>query len=1038
MSINVKDRYNCVQILALLLVLLAIQCPALLAQSGSSTGSTLLFPRFISNSDLSSEISIFNPSDDIASVTFTLKSVNGTFLTNAIVKIVPRGQITKTAGDLFPGLAAVDGSLLITSSTSGLVPLILSYNSQMSNIDGTSAAESSGELLFPIVPKTGEGTSEISIHNPNVRSTAVALSLWDTEGHLLETAKVKIPAGGLYHNDPAKIFAKKNLSVASHITATSQPINVFMSAQSIAGTISFSGFFSVGTLDSGMMAAQPLSTLTNTGVIPYFRTGSPYASTLCLTNVEPSAIDITLTAVGNDGATLDTKTLSVPAMGGLRSSVESIFPNVGTDSREGWVLVQATGRVHATVLFGRNDGGAFSAVPIQQLPKVNAIFPRVLEGSGNSMEISMVNTGTSPSDVTVYRIDSDGSTLASNHMEISPGARVSKSLNALLPEVSSQTGGFVYLAASSPIFSTAADWIAQETSVVNLIPQALTVPYQPSKLTSFAVTGFVTLNGISLQGMRIVLSGPVGKLTTTDADGSYAFSDVPAGYYSLAIGEAGFESIFPMINFEITTGSVRQDFQGYTDPDVIVVLPLSLPIGTSDKVVDIFGQGFESTATAFADATKLSTTYVDSSHLKVTIPSFLLTTPASFAITVKNGSAASQAFNISVYQDKPTLTGVITPGNLVEGNEGTTLTLQGTGFLPGMTVLINGSSDGIIVNVVDSTNALAYVPSSYLESGGIIPVVIQNSFPANAVSNIQLLTVYHPSPEIDEVIPGKVQVKLDPGSGHTGIEIHGFNFRRGAVALLNGTPLSTLYCEDDDYCLATVLYASIPADLLRNSGFGKITVRNPSPVMADSSVWFLEIEGLQPTITGVIPGTTSIVNSSGSFKMPVVVNGTNFGPQTLVAVYQQSDDVTTVTFAAPEEVLSSTQLYTTIDVNYPSALGLWNVQVMNPPPVGGLSNITQFSIGEENFDSKPFLIALDPSIVTAGGPGFTMTITGANFKNGAQAQINSTLLSTTVLSPSQLAVQVPARVIATAGRFPVTVINQDTGGASNRLFLEAH
>jgi hypothetical protein len=1035
MSINSKDRYNCVQILALLLVLLALPCHHLPAQSGSSAGSTLLFPRFVSNSDLSSEISIFNPSDGEASAAFTLKNANGNFLTNATVKIPAMGQVVKTAKQLFPELADVDGSIVITSSTSGLIPYMLSYNSQMNNMDGMSAAEPSSELLFPIIPKTAEGTSEISIHNPNVRSTAVALSLWDVEGRLLNTAKVKIPAGGLYHNDPASIFTKTSLSAASHITAVSQPINIFMPAQSIAGTIFFSGFSSTGALDSGMMTAQPLSSLTNTGIIPYFKLGSQYASTLCLTNAEPSAINITLTAVGDDGARLDTKNFLLPAMGGLRSSVESIFPTLGSENREGWILVQATGRIHAAILFGRSDGGALSVVPIQQLPKINAIFPRVLQGSGNSMEISLVNTGMSTSYVTIYWIDSDGSTQAGNHIEISPGARISKNLSVLLPEVSSQTGGFIYLEASSPIFSTAAIWMNHETSVAGMASQALTVSYAPSMLTHFAVTGFATLNGNPLQSARIVLSGPVGKLTATDADGSYAFSDLPAGHYSLAIGEPGFESIYPQVNFEIAAASVRQDFHGYTAPNSIAVLPTSLPIGNSDKVVDIFGQGFANTATAFADAVKLSTTYGDSSHLMATIPAFLLTTPARLAITVKSGSTVSKTYNVAVYQDKPTLTGVITPGNIVEGNEGTSLTLQGTGFLPGMTALINGSSDGIIVNVVNSTQAVAYVPSSYFQSGGIIPVVVQNSLPANAGSNMQLLTVYYPSPEIEEVIPGTVQVKLEPGAGSTNIEIHGFGFRRGAVALLDGTPLSTLYCEDDDYCLTTVLYASIPADLLRNSEFGKITVHNPSPTLEASGIWFLQIEGLQPTITSVIPGTTSIVNSPADMKMPVVVNGTNFGPQTKVAVYRLDKSPK---FIDPDKILSSTQLYITIfPISYPSALGDWNVQVMNLPPVGGVSNVAPFTIGEENFNSTPFLIAMDPSTVAADGPAFTLTINGGNFKSGAKVQIYTTMLPATVISQSRLTVQVPARLIAAAGRFPVIVINPDSGGASNRLFLEA-
>ena len=135
---------------ALLLVLLAIPCHGLLAQSGTGSGSVLLFPRFVSNQNLSGGMAVFNPSGSEATATFTLRNVDGIFLTNATVKIPPRGQVAKTAGELFPGLAGVEGSVLVTSSTSGLVPYCLTFSGQLSMIDGGGASGLSNELLFPV------------------------------------------------------------------------------------------------------------------------------------------------------------------------------------------------------------------------------------------------------------------------------------------------------------------------------------------------------------------------------------------------------------------------------------------------------------------------------------------------------------------------------------------------------------------------------------------------------------------------------------------------------------------------------------------------------------------------------------------------------------------------------------------------------------------------------------------------------------------------------------------------------------------------
>jgi hypothetical protein len=1036
-----KDRNISVKALALMLVLVAGSCQGLLAQSGSDSGSFLLFPRISSNTDLSSGMMVFNPSAKEASVTFILRNADGNLLTNGKVTVPPRGQVAKTASELFPGVATVDGSVFLISETSGLVGYYQSYNGNLSILEGTGPSELTDELLFPVVPRTSEGAADISLHNPNARPTAVDLSLWSHSGTLLSKASVRVPAGGVYHNSPENLFSSVSLSDASHITGMSRPVNIFTQAQSISGTSTFAGFSSVllpaGSLDLGALNAQPLNRLTNTGVIPHFRTGFQYASIISLANVESASIQVTLSAIGNDGTTLGTRTVSIPAKGGLRSSVQSLFPILATGEREGWILLQGSGRVHATVLFGKNNSGSLSAIPIQQQPMTDIVFPQVLHGSGNSMEILMVNAGPKTTYAGVYVVHSSGATLASNRIAIPPGSRIRKSLSQLMPEIVSQSGGFVYIDATDPIFSAASIWIGDDASVSSFVPQAVTVPYQPGKLSSFAVTGFVTLNGNAAQGMRVVLSGPVSAMATTGPDGSYGFSGLPAGRYSMGIDQSGFEFFSTQVNFEITNASIRQDFQGYTGANAIVVHPGLLPVLSPDTKVDVFGHNFNRTSQAFADSAQLTTTFVDSTHLTAVIPKHMLSLPARFDVHVITNGVASQSFMFTAYQNKPVLSNITTPGDIMEGNPGTTLILEGTGFLPGLSVKVNGASEGITVSLVDSTKVLADVPDSFFKHGGIFPVVVKNTLPSNVESNIQLLTVYYPSPEIEAVVPGELPVKLEVGSVSTEIEVQGFNFRRGAIVLFNGTPLSTRYCEDDNYCLSTLLFATIPAGLLRESGFGQITIQNPSPTLASSGTWFVPLKGLQPTITSIIPGSGSLLSTPVEFDMPVIVNGTNFGPQTLVAVYPNNPaEPVEPDFMQPSAILSSNQLYFTFNVVCPDSMGTWNVQVLNPPPAGGISPVQQFELALVNFDQSPFLIDMSPTGVAAGGPGFTLTLTGTNFLEGAQVQFSTTILAATVVNNGRITVQIPADLIKSAGRFPVKVINPDTGGASNRLFLD--
>jgi hypothetical protein len=415
----------------------------------------------------------------------------------------------------------------------------------------------------------------------------------------------------------------------------------------------------------------------------------------------------------------------------------------------------------------------------------------------------------------------------------------------------------------------------------------------------------------------------------------------------------------------------------------------------------------------------------------------MLTTPARFSIWVATGGLVTQNFSFAAYQSVPTLTGLDVAGQppqIFEGGPGVTLTLYGTGFLPGLVAKVNGSSQGIEVTVVDSTKALAAVPGSYFINGGIYPVSVQNSDPSNTESNIQLLTVYYPSPEVQTISPNQVAVRLEPGLGPVPIEIFGFGFKRGAVALFENQPLSTSYCETDAYCLSTHLYASIPASLLRESGYARIAVRNPTPTLGDSGIQTLEIRGLEPTITSILPGSAVIRAIPPEFDMPIVVSGTNFGPQILTRIYQVgTDPIPDFSSTSITSIFSTNQMLATIRVKYPDALGAWILEVCNPGPGGGTS-ATQFVILQDSFEGNPFIASMSPTEVAAGGPGFALTMWGTNFQSGAQVQFYTTLLPATVIG-NVIMVDIPAYLIRTAGKFPISVINPGTGGSSNRLYL---
>ena len=85
-----------------------------------------------------------------------------------------------------------------------------------------------------------------------------------------------------------------------------------------------------------------------------------------------------------------------------------------------------------------------------------------------------------------------------------------------------------------------------------------------------------------------------------------------------------------------------------------------------------------------------------------------------------------------------------------------------------------------------------------------------------------------------------------------------------------------------------------------------------------------------------------------------------------------------------------------------------------------------------NGPPSPTLSSLNPSSASAGGPGFTLMVTGDHFVNGSAVQWNGSSRATNFLSATQLSAQIDAADIATPGTYSVTVANPaGSGGTSN-------
>ena len=79
----------------------------------------------------------------------------------------------------------------------------------------------------------------------------------------------------------------------------------------------------------------------------------------------------------------------------------------------------------------------------------------------------------------------------------------------------------------------------------------------------------------------------------------------------------------------------------------------------------------------------------------------------------------------------------------------------------------------------------------------------------------------------------------------------------------------------------------------------------------------------------------------------------------------------------------------------------------------------------------PILSAVSPSSVTAGGPSYTMQLTGIGFTSASTVLVNGNSRATTYVSATSLTAQVLASDIATIGQFDVQVSTPAPGGGAS-------
>jgi hypothetical protein len=452
-------------------------------------------------------------------------------------------------------------------------------------------------------------------------------------------------------------------------------------------------------------------------------------------------------------------------------------------------------------------------------------------------------------------------------------------------------------------------------------------------------------------------------------------------------------------------------------PVLTSINPDTVTSGGPDFVLNLTGSHFIPTSVVQVNGQNRQTTFVSTTQLQATIFSTDISTGGVLQIRVFTplpGGGPSGTLSLTVGQGNPTIV-FLSPNTALAGGQGFTLSVIGNSFTQNAVVRWNGQPRA--TTFVSGTELSAQVLAADIATVGTALVTVQTPPPAGGISNavqFNIVASNNPLPHINSINPTQV---IAGGPAFT-LAVNGTGFFAGSLVRWNGSPRATTFVS------TTQLTAQITAADIAAVSTNAITVFNSTPGGGTSNSANLVVvtaTGTPPVITSITP--TSV--SAGGQSFTLAVEGLLFTPSSVVQFNSDS---------RPTTFISATQLTATIPESDLVFGGQATINVFNPPPGAGTSNVVTLSI----LNPVPTLTSASPDKLGQNTSGNTaVVLTGTNFAIGVTVQVNGASRQTTRNSSTQLTVQVTQADKTALGPLAFVATNPTPGGgASNSVVVQ--
>ncbi len=998
--------------------------------------SVLHFPRVIEADGVFTGLAISNPTPSPATITFTALNADGSLVAETgaenpvSVSIPAGGQYTRIYPEIFGTQTPFNGWVEAVSATSGLTGFFLNGNSALSDLDGAAVEEPLSEFLFPLASEDGVGATELSLVNPSLEIASAKATLFGSDGSILGTATLSVPARGLLRQTLTTLFESVDLSDVSH---------VLVSADRPLAGLELVADFQVPEApslrrESVMLSGQSVEGSTRS-VLSQFITGAGWISHVGLVNAGGIGQEVTLTAYQTGGAVWsgETNPARIPLQPNesLRLSAEELFGFPSGELRLGWIEVESElGHVATFIGLGNSVASSFALVSGTDVGAASRdlTFAHFADSETFFTGLTLNNAGESDAVVDLFVLRDDGTTLGSERISIPARQTESGLFSDFVPASSVESRVWAYLTSTEPIIASALMGSTNGLSLANVNPQIPGGPFVPPAQVTAAITGSVVQAGFGVSGVTLSLEGPVNTSRTTDSVGGFVFSQLPAGTYTITPSSPGAQFVPVSRTIELALANVDSvSFESggvvaATVPAISFVTPSATFAGNSTLNLRVGGANFSPTSVVQLDGTPLQTTFVSTVELQAVIPESALAEPSTLGISVLTappggGTSLSLDFQVNPALDDPLIAGRVSVGGFPAG--------VAIDPVSRVALIASESSDSVFFIDLDFFQVRGEVSvgrsPAELDLDSELGLAVVANVGSNDVSVIDIST----QSVVATIEVGRfpLGVAVVPGAAQ--------------AMVVNGEDDSVSVIDLNSFAVTgTIPVANRPAGIAVNPRTGRAVVtQRAGDQVSVIDLALGSVVGQVPT--GAFPRAVAINTTT---NVAVVANA-NSGTVTLIDLASLSVIQTLAVGIGPTAVavdsISNNAVVSNSGfvrgqgslgpVSTVTILNLGQLNVLAEVPVGSTAFGVDVDPGNQlavvaNFGSndatlvrlpnpEPQITDIEPKTFPLGVSSVTLTIRGTGFLPTSVVNLNGESLPTTFISPTELTAVVSGAVL---------------------------